>query len=275
MKKTLKPCGRRHRTRSAFTLIELLVVIAIIALLMSILMPALGQAKEHAKSMHCLVNLRNLGTAVQGYANDYRDTIVPSDYKYGEGDESGPKFRQDWPAFLTINGYITAPIYPEDDAPKAGEMPQGVSRSMPQCPSALTEVRARWGESAYGPVGPSDLPADLPGERRYIYTSYGSNGNNNVGQMPMRVHAQDGRKPYRMGVAPRPTDTVLLYDGSWSHNWWEALRINAPHMGSTRTNMAMMDGHAEGFDRADLPFDKLDVNYLNDNCPFPLWRFDQ
>lgn len=55
------------RTNKGFTLIELLVVIAIIALLLSIIVPALGLAKEKAKNLHCRANVRALGQAFRLY----------------------------------------------------------------------------------------------------------------------------------------------------------------------------------------------------------------
>jgi len=56
--------------KSAFTLVELLVVIAIIALLMAILVPALSRAKDHAKRIICMNNLRTLGQAWYMYQDD-------------------------------------------------------------------------------------------------------------------------------------------------------------------------------------------------------------
>ena len=103
---------------NAFTLIELLVVISIIALLISILLPALGQARKLAKEMVCASNIKQLGTAFHIHRTDQDGFPAASGYQE-------PGFDGDlWPKYMQNNYVETKDIY---DCPFFDNGPNGNS----------------------------------------------------------------------------------------------------------------------------------------------------
>jgi len=68
----------RKRERAAFTLIELIVVMVIISLLVGMLLPALARAKDYARTIQCMSNMRQLGMAVEMYKNDNGGFFFPA-----------------------------------------------------------------------------------------------------------------------------------------------------------------------------------------------------
>lgn len=90
------------KTVKSFTLIELLIVIAIIAILSALLMPALQQSREKAKTIICASNLRQMNPAFYMYSSDFADYFPPGAV------DSGPV----WPSIFNNFGYLKAgPVY--------------------------------------------------------------------------------------------------------------------------------------------------------------------
>src|SRR5689334_9557012 len=122
---------RRVRAPLGFTLVELLVVIGIIAVLISILLPALNRAREQAKTVQCLSNMRQLGAGVQEYANITQGILIPAEWRNPPTDPKGSSGTDAWPVIMVVMKLVPFPSsYTEGDA----------TRTVFYCPSAITEL---------------------------------------------------------------------------------------------------------------------------------------
>jgi len=138
--------------RGGFTLIELLVVVAIIALLISMLMPALSGARESARRTVCGTNLRQLGIAYNVYANE-NTSHVPL-WHTNPGKDPGPDFY--WGEWYKLYfPYITRSLLFPDEPPNSlrNRSPNWLGKTLPvfDCPSTKNKVWFHWdGQPVYG-----------------------------------------------------------------------------------------------------------------------------
>ena len=113
----MKPESFRHR---GFTLVELLVVIAIIALLAALLLPALARAKEHARRIKCVSNLKQVALGIKLFAQE-RDGFYPWHMDPSEGGTYGPNAGIAWRNFLAASNDLDTPkilVCPSDSGTK-------------------------------------------------------------------------------------------------------------------------------------------------------------
>src|SRR4026209_660618 len=93
--------------KAAFTLIELLVVIAVIAILAALLFPVFAQARDKARQAACLSNLRQIGSALHMYLQDY-DERLPNACSYGRAAIRGLGSPQDFTQLCGQEGITLA-----------------------------------------------------------------------------------------------------------------------------------------------------------------------
>ena len=131
--------NRPRALSKAFTLIELLVVISIIALLIGILLPALGAARATARQSQCLNNIRQLGISLINYATDNKDLFPPSDSSAAPGGGT-----IEWHDIARIGYYL-----PELDVVGGTNPNDSFGGTVFICPSDLPGAARCYGMNAY------------------------------------------------------------------------------------------------------------------------------
>jgi prepilin-type N-terminal cleavage/methylation domain-containing protein/prepilin-type processing-associated H-X9-DG protein len=134
---------RARRSPAAFTLVELLVVIGIIAVLISVLLPALNKARQTSTVTKCLSNMRQLAMAVNAYVTENRGTVPEAMYNNKGGLSPRAKGLPAWsatthmgPNLPAVNTYVW-PSIGEALAPQLGK-----SDGVWQCPNGANDYNA-------------------------------------------------------------------------------------------------------------------------------------
>ena len=280
------------RDRRAFTLVELLVVIGIIAVLISILLPALNAARDQATTVKCLSNLRQIGQAANMYANDYKGCVVPAAY---QDLTKGNWNTEHWGTILVNMGYLKAdqqnpgvfrcpagmndPVSYDADGPK-----NDWNRTMPSSPYD-TAQDTPWELQSQGLRKPSDPPLTLGVWYGINANPAGDSGSTSSRSPCRRIPNDDGSiSDTKMSMIREGSDTVLLYDGIYLNlRLVNDQRLAARHNKRTMTNILFFDGHALSLPISTFPhqagsstlLDFSDAALARPGYGYPVWKINQ
>ena len=248
---TPRKCG-------AFTLIELLVVIAIIAILAAILFPVFAQAREKARAISCLSNMKQIGLGVMMYYQDYDET-GPIVWEYNGS--KGFIFTTFWD--VAIGPYI-------GQKPKAGTGPNRPDPGIFKCPDDAAGRSVQYGSDtprSYSVNVAYSWWGNGPGAADLITTDggQGAGGSDIYRMAPLAafprpaqlIGVAEDHSPRNVYGTPENADVSSVLQPDWGVGWFHAQNrdtngvngngatVLLPPKHSGGWNYVFMDGHAK------------------------------